>query len=151
VAGIPDARTVLPKVGAGQGATSPNNPVRTTRGRSQHRRCPPRRSAEGRAVAAGVSYRGAPAPGTVDSRPDEARLGVTTAAIAEAVRVATIGDYDATLAKSDRRPIPVRVQLTEASRSDSVWVAAMRAHHRGPGAAQRRGRHRGGGPPSSSD
>ena len=50
-------------------------------------------------------------------RADEAaRLGVTTAQIAEIVRVATIGDVDAALAKLslDGRQIPVRVQLSDS-------------------------------------
>ena len=50
----------------------------------------------------------------------EARLGVTTAAIAEVVRVATIGDVDAALAKLsiDSRLVPVRVRRVEPSDKD---------------------------------
>jgi hydrophobe/amphiphile efflux-1 (HAE1) family protein len=54
-------------------------------------------------------------------RADEAaRLGVTTAQIAEVVRVATIGDVDAALAKLsvDGRQIPVRVQLDDRFTND---------------------------------
>ncbi|EPX87109.1 Cation/multidrug efflux pump [Rubellimicrobium thermophilum DSM 16684] len=59
---------------------------------------------------------------------DAARLGVTTAAIAQTVRVATIGDFDAANAKLsiDDRLIPVRVRLTEAARDDLVRLAALR-------------------------
>jgi multidrug efflux pump subunit AcrB len=59
---------------------------------------------------------------------EAARLGVTTAAIAEALRVATIGDYDAALAKLsvDDRLIPVRVQLVESAREDLARIAALR-------------------------
>ena len=44
-----------------------------------------------------------------------ARYGVTTEQISEAVRIATIGDIDANLAKFNAgdRLIPIRVQLTE--------------------------------------
>jgi multidrug efflux pump subunit AcrB len=65
----------------------------------------------------------------ITPRADEAaRLGVTTAAIAETLRVATIGDYDAALAKvsTDDRMIPVRVQLTDAVRADIVALGALR-------------------------
>ncbi|TFL16025.1 efflux RND transporter permease subunit [Jannaschia formosa] len=65
----------------------------------------------------------------ITPRPAEAaRLGVSSAAIAEAVRVATIGDSDSALAKVsiDDRLIPVRVQLNEASRSDLARIAALR-------------------------
>ena len=64
-----------------------------------------------------------------DSRSDEAaRLGVTTAQIAETLRVATIGDVDAALAKIslDNRQIPVRVRLSDASRQDLNRIAALR-------------------------
>ncbi|TNC59183.1 efflux RND transporter permease subunit, partial [Rubellimicrobium roseum] len=59
---------------------------------------------------------------------EAARLGVTTAAIAEAVRVATIGDVDAALAKVsiDDRLIPVRVQLTEEAKDDLARIGALR-------------------------
>lgn len=56
-------------------------------------------------------------------RPDFARaadLGVTSAAIAETLRVATLGDYDQDLAKLNlsERQIPVVVRLTDAARED---------------------------------
>ncbi len=48
-----------------------------------------------------------------------AGLGVSTEAISEAVRIATIGDIPASLAKMniDDRQIPIRVQLTEDARA----------------------------------
>lgn len=54
-------------------------------------------------------------------RTDEAaRLGVSTEAIAEAVRIGTIGDVSANLAKfrDGDRLIPIRVQLGETARRD---------------------------------
>ncbi|MDT8856411.1 efflux RND transporter permease subunit [Paracoccaceae bacterium Fryx2] len=65
----------------------------------------------------------------ITPRPAEAaRLGVTTAQIAETVRVATIGDTDGALAKLsiDNRLIPVRVRLTDAARSDIGRIAALK-------------------------
>jgi hydrophobe/amphiphile efflux-1 (HAE1) family protein len=54
-----------------------------------------------------------------------ARLGITTAQIAEVVRVATIGDIDAQLSKVslDDRLIPIRVQVDRGFRTD---LAAIR-------------------------
>lgn len=59
---------------------------------------------------------------------EAARLGVTTAAIADVVRVATIGDYDAALAKLtiDDRQIPVRVRLNDATRADLTRIATLK-------------------------
>ncbi|MGP3696447.1 efflux RND transporter permease subunit [Rhodobacter sp. NSM] len=59
---------------------------------------------------------------------EAARLGVTTAQIAEIVRVATIGDVDAALAKLsiDDRQIPVRVQLATAARGDLARISALK-------------------------
>jgi hydrophobe/amphiphile efflux-1 (HAE1) family protein len=65
----------------------------------------------------------------ISPRMDEAaRLGVTTASIAQTVRVATIGDVDAALAKVsiDNRQIPVRVQLVTTVRGDAGQLAALR-------------------------
>ena len=65
----------------------------------------------------------------ITPRADEAaRLGITTAAIASVVRVATIGDVDAALAKLsiDNRLIPVRVRLNDASREDLTRISALR-------------------------
>ncbi|HEX2524755.1 MAG TPA: efflux RND transporter permease subunit [Geminicoccus sp.] len=51
---------------------------------------------------------------------EAARFGVSTDAIAEAVRVATIGDTEANMAKFDAgdRQVPIRVQLDPATRTD---------------------------------
>lgn len=56
-------------------------------------------------------------------RPDFARaadLGVTSAAIADTLRVATLGDYDQALAKLSfsERQVPVVVRLADAARTD---------------------------------
>lgn len=56
-------------------------------------------------------------------RPDFARaadLGVTSASIADTLRVATLGDYDQDLAKLNlsERQVPVVVRLTDAARED---------------------------------
>ena len=57
-----------------------------------------------------------------------ARLGITTQQIAETVRVATIGDIDAALAKVsiDNRLIPVRVQLRGDLKTDIGRLGALR-------------------------
>ncbi|HRN88072.1 MAG TPA: efflux RND transporter permease subunit [Hyphomicrobium sp.] len=49
-----------------------------------------------------------------------AELGITTEAISEAVRIATIGDIGANLAKFDvaDRQVPIRVQLRESAREN---------------------------------
>jgi len=59
---------------------------------------------------------------------EAARLGVTTQAIAATIRVATIGDLDAALAKLtiDDRLIPVRVRLSDASRQDLARLDALK-------------------------
>ena len=65
----------------------------------------------------------------VTPRPDEAaRLGVTAAAIAQTLRIATIGDLDAALAQLniDDRLIPVRVQLADVAREDLHRIAALK-------------------------
>jgi multidrug efflux pump subunit AcrB len=70
------------------------------------------------------------APSTGLSRPElvvrprldrAADLGITTDAISETIRVATIGDVDANLAKLNTgdRLIPIRVQLRETARTSS--------------------------------
>ncbi len=62
--------------------------------------------------------------------PDLARLaelGISTATLSEALRVATIGDIDANLAKftvGDRQ-IPIRVQLNEEARRDLTAVSSL--------------------------
>lgn len=65
----------------------------------------------------------------ITPRMDEAaRLGITTAQIAETVRVATIGDVDAALAKLsiDNRLVPVRVRLNNAAREDLARISSMK-------------------------
>lgn len=64
----------------------------------------------------------------VPRQAESARLGVTTAAIAETIRVASIGDFDAALAKVsiDNRQIPVRVELDESVRADLARIRALR-------------------------
>jgi multidrug efflux pump subunit AcrB len=56
-------------------------------------------------------------------RPDFARaadLGVTSSAIGETLRIATVGDYDASLAKLNlsQRQVPIVVKLESAARQD---------------------------------
>jgi multidrug efflux pump subunit AcrB len=82
-------------------------------------------------LLANVSAEGAlPRPELqITPRLDEAaRLGVTTAQIAETLRVATIGDVDAALAKVSvgDRLIPVRVQLKDDVQDDINQIAALR-------------------------
>jgi multidrug efflux pump subunit AcrB len=65
----------------------------------------------------------------ISPRADEAaRLGITSAQIAEVVRVGTIGDVDAALAKLsiDNRLIPVRVRLNDAAREDLTRLGALK-------------------------
>jgi len=59
---------------------------------------------------------------------EAARLGITTQEIAAVVRVATIGDVDAALAKLsiDNRLVPVRVRLDDASREDLNRIANLK-------------------------
>ncbi|HRD77117.1 MAG TPA: efflux RND transporter permease subunit, partial [Hyphomicrobiaceae bacterium] len=62
-------------------------------------------------------------------KPDiAAELGVTTEAISEAVRIATIGDVGANLAKLtiDDRQIPIRVQLAEKWRADRAILEDLK-------------------------
>ena len=55
-------------------------------------------------------------------------LGITTAQISQAVRVATIGDFGPLLAKFsiDDRQIPIRVQIPEKSRSSLAEISNLR-------------------------
>jgi hydrophobe/amphiphile efflux-1 (HAE1) family protein len=57
-----------------------------------------------------------------------ADLGVSTEAISEAIRIATIGDVDANLAKFNAgdRQIPIRVKLAEDARSDREILEALK-------------------------
>ncbi len=66
----------------------------------------------------------------VTVRPDFARaadLGVTTAAIADTLRVATLGDYDAQLAKLNlaQRQVPIVVRLDDESRHDPAQLERL--------------------------
>ncbi len=64
----------------------------------------------------------APKPGRA------ADLGVSTEALAEAIRVATIGDLDANLAKFNAgdRLLPIRVQLVHEARADIDMLGNLR-------------------------
>ncbi len=57
-----------------------------------------------------------------------AELGVSTDVIAETIRVATMGDIEANLAKfnSGTRQIPIRVQLPDAARADLVLLRTLK-------------------------
>ncbi|MBU4528901.1 MAG: efflux RND transporter permease subunit [Hoeflea sp.] len=82
-------------------------------------------------VLSSVSVSGSLPRPEVQIRPrldEAARLGVTTAQIAETVRVATIGDVDAALAKIslDNRQIPIRVQLDPVYRTDIDRIGNLR-------------------------
>ncbi|MCX8146697.1 MAG: efflux RND transporter permease subunit, partial [Azovibrio sp.] len=59
----------------------------------------------------------------IQARPDPARaadLGVTTAAIGETLRIATLGDYDFALSKLNlaERQVPILVKLADGARGD---------------------------------
>ena len=71
-------------------------------------------------------------------RPDAARaadLGVSTADIAAATRVATRGDYEQFLAKLNlpERQVPIRVQLNEEALSDPALLGQLRVPTAGGG------------------
>ncbi|MBV8764672.1 MAG: efflux RND transporter permease subunit [Hyphomicrobiales bacterium] len=57
-----------------------------------------------------------------------ADLGVSTEALSETIRVATLGDIDANLAKFDAgdRLVPIRVELDEHARADIGLLEALR-------------------------
>ena len=57
-----------------------------------------------------------------------ARLGVAPSEIAETIRVATIGDIDANLAKYNAgdRLVPIRVQVEESARADMLRLQNLR-------------------------
>jgi HAE1 family hydrophobic/amphiphilic exporter-1 len=62
-------------------------------------------------------------------RPDQAaRLQVSARTISQAVRVATIGDIDANVAKfsTNERRIPIRVRLSQADRQDIGTLSSLR-------------------------
>jgi hydrophobe/amphiphile efflux-1 (HAE1) family protein len=65
----------------------------------------------------------------ISPKPDlAAELGVSTDVLSETVRVATIGDVGANLAKFNAgdRQIPIRVQLPEAVRSDRALIDILK-------------------------
>ncbi|WP_406852934.1 efflux RND transporter permease subunit [Brevundimonas sp. BH3] len=65
----------------------------------------------------------------VTPRPDEAALlGVSTGAISQVVRVATLGDVDQNLPKYNLgdRQVPIRLQLTEDAREDLSVIQNLR-------------------------
>jgi multidrug efflux pump subunit AcrB len=85
----------------------------------------------GEPLLANVASEGAlPRPEVqITPRLDEAaRLGITAAQIATVVRVATIGDFDASLAKLsiDNRLVPVRVRLSNFWREDLSRIASLK-------------------------
>jgi multidrug efflux pump subunit AcrB len=57
-----------------------------------------------------------------------ADLGVSTEALSEVVRIATIGDVDANLAKFNAgdRQVPIRVQLDERARTDRQMLESLK-------------------------
>jgi len=62
-------------------------------------------------------------------RPDEAaRLGVSVATIAQAARVATVGDIEANVPKLNEgeRRIPIRIRLPEEARADVEQIRQLR-------------------------
>ena len=65
-----------------------------------------------------------------------ADLGVSTEALSEVIRIATIGDVDANLAKFNAgdRQVPIRVQLDERARTDRQMLEALKIRT-GSGAA----------------
>jgi multidrug efflux pump subunit AcrB len=72
-------------------------------------------------------------------RPDFSRaadLGVTSVAIAETLRIATIGDYDWTLAKLNlsQRQVPVVVKLVSTGRQDLAVLERLSVPSAKPGA-----------------
>jgi len=72
----------------------------------------------------------------VKPKPDEAaRLGVPVTTIAEAARVATLGDIDANVSKMDEgeRRIPIRVRLPEKDRADLSVIRNLRLPTAGGG------------------
>ncbi|NJA05985.1 efflux RND transporter permease subunit [Methylococcaceae bacterium WWC4] len=73
-------------------------------------------------------------------RPDFARaadLGVTTAALAETLRIATIGDYDWSLPKLNlsQRQVPIVVKLASAGRQDLAVLERLTVPSNKPNAA----------------
>ena len=72
----------------------------------------------------------------VRPKPDEAaRLGVTSDALAQVLRIATIGDIDANVAKfsEGERRIPIRVRLPETARYDLSTLSQLQVPTTGGG------------------
>jgi hydrophobe/amphiphile efflux-1 (HAE1) family protein len=69
----------------------------------------------------------------IPKREIAAELGVTTEMIAEAIRIATIGDIGPALAKftADDRQLPIRVQLERNARSDLQQLSNLRVTTQG--------------------
>jgi len=70
----------------------------------------------------------------ISPKPDlAAELGVSTEVLSETVRVATIGDVGANLAKFNAgdRQIPIRVQLPEAVRADRALIDILKVPAKG--------------------
>jgi multidrug efflux pump subunit AcrB len=73
-------------------------------------------------------------------RPDFARaadLGVTSSAMAETLRIATLGDYDTSLPKLNlpERQVPIVVKLADAARQDLAVLERLTVPSSKPGAA----------------
>ncbi len=71
-------------------------------------------------------------------RPDFARmadLGVTSAAVGEALRVATVGDYDTLLPKLNlaQRQVPIVVKLEDSARQDLSLLGRLTVQSNKPG------------------
>jgi multidrug efflux pump subunit AcrB len=74
----------------------------------------------------------------ISVKPDFARaadLGVTSAAIAETMRIATIGDYDMALPKFNlsQRQVPIMVKLAESGRQDMSVLERLSVPSSKPG------------------
>ena len=72
----------------------------------------------------------------VRPKPDEAaRLGVTSDALAQVLRIATIGDIDANVSKysEGERRIPIRVRLPEEDRTDLATLGQLKVPTQGGG------------------
>ena len=77
-------------------------------------------------------------------RPDFARmadLGVTSAAIGETVRIATVGDFDASLPKLNlaQRQVPIVVRLSDDSRQDISAIGRLMVPSNSAGGTSNRG------------
>jgi multidrug efflux pump subunit AcrB len=131
VAGIPDARIIRMAAGPGGATRDISYSILSDNEADLNTAVALLEEAlRGEPLLQAVSTEGAlPRPELqITPRMDEAaRLGVTTASIAEVIRVATIGDFDSALAKVsiDSRLIPVRVQLSEDARNDLSQIEAL--------------------------